>query len=349
MKIDKDELSSKINKIKGVVPKKPSFGVLEGVLVRDGYLIANNMEMSVMAKLEGAEGENFIIPERAFELISNLPDGEVELITEGLELTIKSKRIKNKYSVMDPAQFPIHTITGEGNSVRVSGETLLKAIKRVSFAIANMHSNSIMTSMYMKADNGELNFVGLDGHVLAWEKVEYEGNFEFLIPKATLEKLKALIGTGDIEIKHDDKSAAFISDDFEVYTRLIHGKYIDYTKILGKFSLHTKVKRNILLEAMVRAKLCTEEKVPVRFEFEKDRLTLSIKDKVTDYQESLILEEEIESPLTIGFDAKLVIETLKVFENVSLSLSLEGARTPMMVETEDCDFKAIILPIAINN
>jgi len=38
MKIDKGELSSKINKIKGVVPKKTSLGVLEGVLVRDGYL-----------------------------------------------------------------------------------------------------------------------------------------------------------------------------------------------------------------------------------------------------------------------------------------------------------------------
>lgn len=38
MKIEKTELAQKLNKIKGVVPKKTPMPVLQGILVQDGYL-----------------------------------------------------------------------------------------------------------------------------------------------------------------------------------------------------------------------------------------------------------------------------------------------------------------------
>ena len=51
MKIQKTELAQKLNKIKSVVPKKTTQAVLQGILVKDCYLIANNMEMTVKANL----------------------------------------------------------------------------------------------------------------------------------------------------------------------------------------------------------------------------------------------------------------------------------------------------------
>lgn len=61
MKIQKAELAQKMNKIKSVVPKKNNNPALQGILVMDGYLIANNIEMAIKAKIEGAEGETFIV------------------------------------------------------------------------------------------------------------------------------------------------------------------------------------------------------------------------------------------------------------------------------------------------
>ena len=57
MVIQKKELAAKINKIKGVVLKKSTMPVLQGILVKGGYLIANNMETTVKAKIEGAGDE----------------------------------------------------------------------------------------------------------------------------------------------------------------------------------------------------------------------------------------------------------------------------------------------------
>ena len=266
MKIQKTDLAQKLNKIKGVVPKKTTMPVLQGVLVRDGYLIANNMEMTIKAKIEGTEGEAFIIPERAFDLINNLPDGEMEIsAAAGNIITIKADKIKNKYQTMDPVQFPAMASQEEGSELTIKADMLLESMKRVSYAVPEQGSNPVMSSMCLQASGGQLNFVGLDGHVLAWDKVEYSGEFELLIPKNTVDKLKSLGMTGDVQIRHSKTGAVFITEDFEVYTRLIEGEYFKYQTMFKELPLHTVVSRMALLDAMTRAKMCTEERCPVRF------------------------------------------------------------------------------------
>lgn len=346
MKIQKIRLIQKLNKIKGVVPKNPSMPILQGILVQNGYLIANNMEMTVKAKIEGAEGESFIIPERAFDLINNLPDGEMEIsVSANNIITIKADKIKNKYQTMDPAQFPATAYQYEGSELTIKAETLLESMKRVSYAVPIQGNNPVMSAMCLQASGGQLNFVGLDGHVLAWDKVDYDGDFELLIPKNTVDKLKSLGMSGDVQIRYSKTGAVFITEDFEVYTRLIEGKYFKYQIMFNELPLHTVVSRMAFLGAMTRAKMCTEERCPVKFELEGHSLCLSIKDKTTDYRETVELQEDMAEALTIGFNARLVLETLKAFDCENVGISFGGSKMPMIFEAEDSDFRAIVLPV----
>lgn len=348
MKIQKTDLAQKLNKIKGVVPKKTTMPVLQGILVRDGYLIASNMEMTVKAKIEGTEGESFIIPEREFDLINNLPDGEMEIsAAAGNIITIKADKIKNKYQTLDPAQFPTTASQDEGSELRIKAETLLESMKRVSYAVPAQNTNTVMTAMCLQAAGGQLNFAGLDGHVLAWDKIDYDGEFELLIPKNTVDKMKSLGLFGEVQIRHNKTGAVFITEDFEIYTRLIEGEYFKYQTLFKELPLHTVVSRIALLDAMTRAKMCTEERCPVRFEMDGGALSLSIKDNTTDYHETIELQEDIAETLTIGFDARLVLETLKAFDCENVGLSFGGPKMPMIVEAEDSNFKTIVLPVAI--
>ena len=348
MKIQKTDLAQKLNKIKGAVPKKTTMPVLQGILVRDGYLIASNMEMTVKAKIEGTEGESFIIPERAFDLINNLPDGEMEIsVAAGNIITIKADKIKNKYQTLDPAQFPATASQDNGSELRIKAEMLLESMKRVSYAVPAQNTNTVMTAMCLQAAGGQLNFAGLDGHVLAWDKIDYDGEFELLIPKNTVDKMKSLGLSGEVQIRHNKTGAVFITEDFEIYTRLIEGEYFKYQTLFKELPLHTVVSRIALLDAMTRAKMCTEERCPVRFEMDGGALSLSIKDNTTDYHETIELQEDIAEALTIGFDARLVLETLKAFDCENVGLSFGGPKMPMIVEAEDSDFKTIVLPVAI--
>lgn len=348
MKIQKTELAQKLNKIKGVVPKKTTTPILQGILVMDGYLIANNMEMTVKAKVEGADGETFIIPDRAFDLINNLPDGEVEITTDDKNvITIKADKIKNKYHVRDPLEFPVNTVHEEGSELKIQSDILMESIKRVAYAVPAQAKIRSMTALCLHATEGQLNFVGLDGHILAWDKVDYDGEFELLIPKNTVDKLKSLGLSGEIQIKYSKNGAFFITEELEVYTRLIDGDYFSYKTMFMNLSLHTVVSRTELLNAMNRAKMCTEEKRPVKFEIKDNNLNISINDHITDYSETIYLQEEMTREITIAFDAKLVIKTLKAFDCDNVGISLEGPKMPMLVEAEDSDFRALILPVAI--
>lgn len=347
MKIQKSELTQKINKIKSVVPKKSTMQVLQGILVKDGYLIVNNMEMTIKAKIEGAEGECFIIPMKAFDLINNLPNGEIEIVAANNNITIKASKIKNKYQTMDPVQFPQPIMPeGEEQEIIIDSSKLLESIKRVSYAIPTQAANQIMTALCLQATGGYLNFVGLDGHVMAWDKVDYDGEFELLIPKSTIEKLQSIGIEGDVSIRHNRMGAVFVTEEYEVHTRLIEGDYYKYQNMFRVLPLQTKVIRAELLDAMLRAKMCTEERSPVRFEISDKTLNISVKDHTADYQETITLLDPLEQDLTIGFDARLVIETLKAFDSDEVCLQLQAAKAPMIVEAED-NFKTIVLPVAI--
>ncbi len=348
MKILKTELTAKLNKIKGVVPRKHQMAVLQGILVKEGYLIANNLEIAVKAKIGGAEGETFVIPERAFDLINNLPDGEVDISATGKDtITIKMGKIRNRYQTLDPGQFPETVAQDMGSKMTIEADILLESMKRVSYAVPAHGKTEVMSSMCLQASVGYLNFVGLDGHVLAWDKIDYDGEFELLIPKNTVDKMKSLGLSGEVQIRHNKTGAVFITEDFEIYTRLIEGEYFKYQTLFKELPLHTVVSRIALLDAMTRAKMCTEERCPVRFELDGGSLSLSIKDKTTDYHETIDLQEDIAEALTIGFDARLVLETLKAFDCENVGLSFGGPKMPMIVEAEDSDFKTIVLPVAI--
>lgn len=349
MKIEKNELAQKLNKVKGVVPKKTTTGmpVLQGILLKDGYLIANNLEMTVKAKIEGADGESFIIPEKAFDLINNLPDGEIKITVTGENtITIKADKIKNKYQTIDCATFPLPAVP-EGNESTIKAETLLESIRRVAYAVPAQAANAIMSCMCLHAIDEELNFVGLDGHVLAWDKVHYDGVLELLIPKNAVEKLKTLGLSGEVQIMHNKTGAVFITEDFEVYTRLAEGEYFKYKTMFKGLPLHTVVSRMELLDAVTRAKMCTEDKCPIRFELQGNSLNLSIKDNTTDYQETVDLQEEMSEKLIICFNSKLVLDTLKAFDCDNVGISFGGSKMPMIVEAEDSDFRAMVLPVAM--
>ena len=167
MKIDKAELSQKIKKLKNIVPAKTYRPEIQGILVQNGYMTASNTELTVKAKTEEADGESFVIPLKAFDLISNLPDGDIEITAgqnnKAYNISIKAAKIKNKYQVTDPALFPLPQTDFESEEeFTIDSELLLTSMKRVSYAVAANAGAPVLKALYLHAEDGLLNFVGSD-------------------------------------------------------------------------------------------------------------------------------------------------------------------------------------------
>ena len=349
MKINKAELAKKIEKLKSVVPKNSTIPALMGILVMNGKIIASNTEMTIQARFEGSEGEHFIIPSRAFDLIKNLPDGDLDISEEeGNKISISMERIKNTYQSI-PAEQYAYAVERElknGSEMTIDGETLQNDISHVLYAIPTKSAKMIMTALCMKAEGGWLDFTGLDGHVIAMATQKYDGDFELLIPKTAAEKLISLDISGKVKIAYDRNCAIFSCEEYEIYTRLVDGAYIAYRRFFEYYQYEVSINRMELLNAMIRVNIIPEERIPVKFEIENQELKLSIQDKNTDYKEIIMLEPGIENKMLIGFSSRLMIETLKAHSSEKVTLKFSGSNQPVIIESGN--LRSIVLPVRIS-
>lgn len=348
MKIDKNELSKKIGQLKGIVPKSTTIDALQGVLVKDGYLIASNTELTVKAKLEGIGEESFIIPAKSFELIGSLPAGELMLECSQEVVTLQMGKIKNKFKTHPAEQFVYDRQSFSGEEIAsVSAEHLKTAISHVLYAIPTASGNKTMDGMYFEGAGGRLNLVGLDGHRIAWDCIDLDAEFKFIVPKTAVEKLQQLDLQGDVKISYDKNGALFETEDYEVYTRLIEGTYFAYTKMFQYGEINTAIEKRALLEAINRAKLCgaQEDKAPVLLDVKGTTIQITYKNSLADYHEEVQTQMDVGEGLKIAFDPKLLLECLKAFSCENVSVSFLSAKMPAIIKAEDSDMTALVLPV----
>ena len=350
MKIQKSELATKINMVKNIVPKQTPVEAIQGVLIEGGYLIANNMETAAKVKIEGTTDEAFIIPNKAFNLINSLPDGEVEITPGKGFITIKEGSIKNKFATRDAADFQKPNIekAEDSRSFVINSEDFLRSVRRVAFAISDGDGRGPTNTLCLRAKDGALNYIGLDGHIVAWDKMDYEGEFELLIPRNTVERLLSIGLTGDMTIEYSAKGALFITESCEVSTRLVTGTYFDVSKMLSVGTLHAAVRKASMVEALNRIKTCvSDDKQAVKLTFTKETLNIAMKNSITDYNEEMPLIHEMEDGLVIAFNPKLLSECIKAMDGEEVNMIFTGAKAPLIIRTDVSEFLTVVLPVNV--
>lgn len=351
MRTKKYEIARAIDKLKSVVQKNEAKPALSGILVKNGYLISSNSEITIHIRFKDAEGENFIIPMKAFDLIKNLPDGDMEISAdENNIVTIKMDKIKNRYQSYPAGEFIFQDIpVEEENGLILPGEKLISAICHVIYAAADNGANGTMNGICMESDKEHLNVVALDGHVLAWDKIDVkqENDMKIIVPKTAAKKLVDMGMEDDVELSFDKNHATFRTDEYAIYSRLIEGNYFTYAKMFKECPIYTIVNRKELSDCITRAKMCIRDETPTVFEISGEELKVSLKDKMADYEENIQLQKTVEHPIKIGFSSKLVLETIKAFTSENITLNFESGVTPMVVEAENSAMKAMVLPVRL--
>ena len=350
MKVFKHELTAAIKNLKPVVPKSAPFPGLQGILVKDGVLTASNTELTMQVTMDAAKDEAFIIPEAAFNLIENLPEGEVEIREEDKAIHIKTSKIKNKFPSFDADTFgyAMPDVKSGGCEV-IRGKDLFLALARVEFACAKEAGKPILQGVCIKREHDELHFVASDGHVLAWDRVQSDGpDMEIIIPQTTVKKLIGMGIDDDVEFFYDANHAVFRTEKYTVCTRLINGPYFGYKMAFADQPLNTSADRKELLEAVNRAKICEKQGIT------KKPITLSFSDDVIDiqrlgddvmYAESIPNGKRMDSAVRISFDGGYMMAALKAFSSDMIYMSMSSGVSPVIFETDEAELKVLVLPV----
>ena len=348
MNIKTAELTTKLNKIKSIVPKMTTIDALKGVLVKEGYLIASDTKMLVKVKLEGTEGESFIIPDRAFDLLNNIPEETVTIEPKGdKKISIKTPTITSNFTTYSADMFPLpEENSGKQTHLTIDSAILLKAMKKVLFAVANDNIRDVLKHLYMQSDGEYLNIVGCDGCVIAWSKIKYEGDFDVLIPKTAVSKLVSIGLSGNVAIDYNKNGAWFVTEDYELFTRIGEGDFLRYKSVFNEMPSTALANKNLLLSALNRAKMCSKEKMAVVLNIKDYSFNVKLAGSLSDYTEDLKIYSDFGEALTIQFNPLYIIEALKNFEDEKIEMKFLDNKSPaVIVGTDDRDYKVLILPV----
>ena len=205
-----------------------------------------------------------------------------------------------------------------------------------------------MNSLCLRAREGKLNYIALDGHVISWDKADFEGDFELLIPKNTVDRLQSIGLVGDLTITSTSVSAIFQTEGCEITSRIVAGKFFDVEKIIKTdVPIQTVVGRREMVEALTRARMCSAaESIPVTLLFKGDEVTVRLASSVADYSETVELKKEMLGEFKIGFDSRLLIESLKSFDDEDVEFNMASPKMPILLRG-DTEYLAVVLPVMV--
>jgi len=353
MLISKQDLASRLSKIKAAMPGRSSqfSSALQGILIKGNTATATSVDLSITAKLSAEAAEPFILPPKAIEMIDSLPGGEVDIQLCGGEVVISTGNIKNSFPRLDNSNFPEpKALKNISQNLKIDSKTLHGIVSSVLYATSVNDAKPITNGVYFEAKDGELNVVALDGYRSAWNRIEYEGDFKFIVPKITLEKLLRLGIASDIDISISGNSAVFASDDYSVYTRLLSGDYLDYRNVYPKHEYQITVNRKAFLESIGRILICVDDRIksPTVMSIKDNKLTMKLQSSIADYSEEIDIDGPPKAEFKIGFNGFYLRDALKSYDAETVIMSFGGSLEGSVI-TDGGTLRSLVLPVRLKS
>ncbi len=376
----KDVLLENLTPVMGTVSNKNTITSLEGVLIET--LGGNTVRFSTYDMNKGTrttfeaeevieEGSYIINAQRLMQIIRVMEDGEITIEVDS-KYTVHIYSGKSSFTMyaISGSDFPgLPELSGD-RGFDIEGDVLRDMIMRVMHSVAENDSRPNLCGVNFEVKNGKLLVVSCDSYTLSEctktceinsiGEVEAE-EFSFILPGHALnEMVKILADHKDVvKIYLARKHAILKAEDLIFFTRLIDGNYIDYKRIIPQGqTIFVKCDRERLLTGLERVILVADEKVQgsgrnyVKLEIKENSMILTSTSSTGRVYDEIPCEHEGED-LTIGFNCRYLINSIRVANADTLSLAMKSQNQAMIIraaeETEEEGFFYMILPVRMTD
>lgn len=347
--------------------------ILENILIRVNYnnivLISNNLEMAI----EHVINENIKIEkEWAFCIASKLFTSYIALINDdevkielikwdSLKITTASSDLKIKGIEAD--EFPLIPSIKEENSLKIKWEVIRKSIDKTLFSSAEWNIRPTLAWLAVRIKWNEVIFASTDSFRLSEYKTildtVIEEDFSQIIPSKTAMQIRSIIWNTEIlKIISADSQIAFISWNTKVFSRLLNGKFPDYSNFFpNSFSTKAEVNRIDLIWALKKINLISRENnYSIKMSLSSERwIELETSEtQIWEWNITLAWAIEWENNI-IWINSIYFLEALGVIDTTHVRISFENPLSPILItpvkdpekwKTQD-EFRHIIMPLKI--
>ncbi len=363
------DLLKQLQMVGGAIGSNPVLPILEDFLFTiEGNklsIAATDLETSITTAFEiqsDANGTVAIPGKILLETLKALPDQPITFTIDDETFAIEITSAYGTYKLAgeNGQDFPRIPSPDNVDVVTIPASSLSKAISKSLFATSSDELRPAMTGVYFQIDFNKITFVSTDAHKLvkyAFTDVKSEVSTSFIVPKKALNLLKNVLPGGDeVKLSFNKANAFFTYGDINLVCRLIDARYPDYNAVIptnnpNLLTISRSDFQSSLKRIVIYANKTTNQ---VILSVDGENLTLSAQDLdfSNEAKEALTCAYEGEA-LTIGFNAKFLVEMLNVLDadDVKLELSTPtraGILLPAEPE-EDEDILMLVMPVMLSN
>lgn len=364
-KAKRDELLGPLSAVSGIIERRHTLPILSNVLVeRSGEalsFLATDIEIQITARsgvLAAAEGRPVTVGARKLlDILRALPDGaEVALQHQDKRLVVRAGKSRFTLQTLAAEDFPrLAKPAGESARFELEQKALRRLLALVQYAMAQQDIRYYLNGLLMVIEDGVLKLVATDGHRLAYAALKLGAQLprqEVIIPRKTVLELGKLLADSDASVKVEvgATQAAFSFGTVDLVSKLIDGKFPDYTRVIPtSHKNRLQAAREPLRQALLRAAILSNEKFRgVRWVLADGSLKI-----VSSNAEQEEAHEELEvsysgDALDIGFNVNYLLDVLNNVSGESIECAFGDAASSALISyPSERDFKYVVMPMRI--
>ena len=365
VKTNRDALLRPLQVVSGIVERRHTLPILANILIRkDGEnvsFLSTDIEVQISTNAAIGSGADVtattVAARKLLDILRALPDSQdVSLSLSNKRLTVQSGKSRFALQTLAAEEFPTVAAAEHFNThVSLPQKTLKHLFNMVHFSMAQQDIRYYLNGLLLVVEGKNVIAVATDGHRLAFSQIETDQQFtrqEVIIPRKTIIELQRLLEDNDdpVELQIATNQVKFSFSNIELISKLVEGKFPDYTRVIPKgYKNNFTLNRDLLLRSLQRTAIMTSDKFKgVRCIIAPGSLKIS---STNADQEEAVEELEIDyggDSVDIGFNVSYLLDVLNNLKCDSINIALGDANSSALITIpEDGDFKYVVMPMRI--
>lgn len=352
-------LKSAVDAVKICAPIKPLMPVLGGIKIEvndnletllTAFDLANGLQ--VFCETEEAESGAIVILEKDLSGLLGKVSGVISIEVSGTSIKFMTEHSQIELQGIDASEYPnlIFQLSENDDDIdslaQLPAKSFQEAISKCSVSASTDETKQILQGINIKSDGTIATLASTDGHRLTVYKIPCDTVIDpITLPAKFLSKLPKIL-TESIDLIVDN-GQALISSDSTFICRAFDGKYPDYSLLLPKeFSRQVAVNRIQLLELLAVAEIASNSnKVELKIKLN----SLSIHSSRDAAKAISNMDCKIIKGIStnIGMNIKYLSQGLKLFDDETAILNMNGAFEPVTIVSLDEAMTHLMMPVKI--
>jgi len=365
VKAKRDELLGPLSAVSGIIERRHTLPILSNVLIECGVgalsFVATDIEIQITshATLESSgEVRSVTVGARKLvDILRALPDSaEITLQQQDKRLLVRAGKSRFVLQTLPAEDFPrLAKPAGDVARFSLQQKDLRRLLGLVQYSMAQQDIRYYLNGLLMVVEDKALKLIATDGHRLAFASMALEAKLprqEVIVPRKTVLELAKLLSDSDAEVRIELSSAqaSFAFGAVELVSKLIDGKFPDYTRVIPVgHKNQLSLGRDVLRQALMRAAILSNEKFRgVRWVLTDG--SLKIVSSNTEQEEA---EETLEvaytgDALDIGFNVNYLLDVLNNVAGSEVECKFgDAASSALLSFPSEADFKYVVMPMRI--